>query len=71
MMVEVAMDVLAVVDQYAELHRNYIGLLERAEQSPSLETIVALARALGMRPSEMLMVVEVMYEQAPSPRPSQ
>lgn len=30
----------------AGLHRNYIGFLERAEQSPSLITMIRISRAL-------------------------
>lgn len=35
-------------------HRNYVGLLERAKQSPSLDTICRLAKALKVRPAELL-----------------
>jgi transcriptional regulator with XRE-family HTH domain len=37
------------------LHRTEISLLERCERSPRLETIVVLARALGLdSPGELL-----------------
>ncbi len=38
----------------AGLHRTYISLIERGQRGPKLETLVALARALGMTPSELL-----------------
>jgi ribosome-binding protein aMBF1 (putative translation factor) len=38
----------------AGLHRNYVGRLERAMQSPSLDRICDLARALGVKPAELL-----------------
>lgn len=40
--------------ELAELHRNYVGLLERGLQSPSLTTICRLAHALKVRPYELL-----------------
>lgn len=36
------------------LHRTEISLLERRKRSPRLETIVVLARALGLEPAELL-----------------
>jgi transcriptional regulator with XRE-family HTH domain len=38
----------------AGLHRNYVGILERARQSPSLDTLVRLAKALKVKPAELL-----------------
>jgi transcriptional regulator with XRE-family HTH domain len=40
--------------EMADLHRNYVGILERATQSPSLDAICKLARALKIRPAELL-----------------
>lgn len=37
-----------------ELHRTYVGSVERGERNPSLVNIVAIARALGLRASELL-----------------
>ncbi|HEV2974434.1 MAG TPA: helix-turn-helix transcriptional regulator [Solirubrobacteraceae bacterium] len=38
-----------------ELHRTEISLLERSKRSPRLETIVILAKGLGLSsPSELL-----------------
>ncbi len=39
-------------------HRTYVSLLERGLKSPSLQTIFELARALDIRPSELLARVE-------------
>jgi transcriptional regulator with XRE-family HTH domain len=41
-----------------ELHRTYLGLLERGLRSPSLGVIEALALALGMKPHELVRAVE-------------
>ncbi len=38
----------------AGLHRNYVGRLERAELSPTFEPLVAIARALGVEPAELM-----------------
>jgi transcriptional regulator with XRE-family HTH domain len=38
----------------AGLHRNYVGILERGVQSASLDAICKLARALKVRPAELL-----------------
>ena len=38
-----------------DLHRTEISLLERSKRSPRLETIVILARGLGLRSSGELL----------------
>ena len=38
----------------ASLHRTEISLLERGAREPRLSTIVRLARALGVTPTELL-----------------
>lgn len=40
--------------EIADLHRNYVGVLERGGQNPSLDAICKLARALKVRPAELL-----------------
>ncbi len=44
--------------EVAGIHRNYVGRLERAEQNPSLDLICTLARALKVRPAELLERVD-------------
>jgi transcriptional regulator with XRE-family HTH domain len=41
-----------------ELHRTYISLLERGKRIPSLTTIIQLAGALSVPPSEIVRRVE-------------
>lgn len=38
----------------ADLHRTYIGSLERSEKIPSLITIVKIARALNVNISDLI-----------------
>ncbi len=38
----------------AGLHRNYIGMIERAERNPTLSVIESLAKGLRTRPSELM-----------------
>lgn len=40
------------------LHRTYISLLERGKMSPTLNTLVKLAIALSVSPSEVVRLVE-------------
>jgi transcriptional regulator with XRE-family HTH domain len=39
-------------------HRNYVGQLERGEKSPSLNALFDFAGSFGMKPSELLRLVE-------------
>jgi transcriptional regulator with XRE-family HTH domain len=43
--------------EVADVHRTYVGMLERGEKSPTLGTVAAWARAFGLRPSELLREV--------------
>lgn len=43
---------------HAGLHRTYVGLLERGQQTPSLAVIEALAAVLKRRPSELIALTE-------------
>lgn len=36
------------------MHRTYISSVERAERNVSLETLFAIAEALGVEPSELV-----------------
>ena len=47
----------------AEVHRTYVSLIERGQKSPTLSVIVRLARALNIRPSELLRRAEMQFEQ--------
>ncbi len=40
--------------EMADLHRNYVGVLERGNQSASLDAICKLACALRVRPADLL-----------------
>ena len=42
----------------ANVHRTYIGDLESGRKSPTLDVIVALARALGLTGQELMGAVE-------------
>ena len=49
-------------EQLAEechLHRNYIGMVERGEQSPSLDATTAIASGLGLATSSLIARAEV------------
>ena len=37
----------------AGLHRNYVGFLERGERNAPAKTLITLARALGVRPTDL------------------
>jgi transcriptional regulator with XRE-family HTH domain len=38
----------------AELHRTYIGSIERAERNVSIDNIAKIARALKVKPTDLL-----------------
>jgi transcriptional regulator with XRE-family HTH domain len=42
----------------ADLHRTYVGAVERGERNISLNNILAIARALGISASQLLEGVE-------------
>lgn len=42
----------------AELERNFISMLELGQRQPTLTTIVKVAVALGVKPSEVVALVE-------------
>lgn len=42
----------------ADLHRTYIGAIERGERNVSLDNIIAIAHALGVSASQLLEGVD-------------
>ncbi len=42
----------------ADLHRNYVGLLERAQMTPSLTVVEKLAAALGVTMTKLIADIE-------------
>jgi transcriptional regulator with XRE-family HTH domain len=42
----------------SDLHRNYVGGVERGELNASLASIIKLAKGLGVAPSELLARAE-------------
>lgn len=42
----------------AGIHRTYVSLIERGRKSPTIAVIAKLAKALNVRPSELLRRVE-------------
>ena len=43
--------------ELADLHQNYVGGVERGERNIALSNIVALARALKVRPSKLFETI--------------
>ena len=44
------------------LHQTYVGLLERAERSPNLDTAKAIADALGVSLNKMIAEAEQIHK---------
>jgi transcriptional regulator with XRE-family HTH domain len=44
--------------ELADLHRNYVGGVERGERNVALLNIVALARALKVRPTKLIEAIQ-------------
>jgi transcriptional regulator with XRE-family HTH domain len=47
----------------ADIHRNYVGLLERGVRQPSLATIFYIADALNLTASDLVAKVEMYRKQ--------
>jgi transcriptional regulator with XRE-family HTH domain len=47
----------------ADLHRNYISLLERGMKSPTVDALARIANALEAEPSRLLSRAEAFAEQ--------
>jgi transcriptional regulator with XRE-family HTH domain len=41
----------------SDLHKNYISLLETGQRQPTITTIFAIAKALGIKPEELVAKV--------------
>jgi transcriptional regulator with XRE-family HTH domain len=54
--------------QLSQLHRNYIGGVERGELNPTLRTIQKLAAALELKPSQLLAAAERLAPRKTQPR---
>lgn len=46
----------------AEIERNFVSLIERGKNQPTIRIVFKLAFALGITPSAMLALVEDMLE---------
>ena len=44
--------------ELADLHTNFISLVERGKSAAAIDTLVSLAQALGRRPSQLLRAAE-------------
>lgn len=38
----------------ADLHHNYVGEIERGEKAATIDTLLKFAKALGVRPGDLL-----------------
>ena len=45
--------------ELADVHRNYIGLVERGDQNLTVDTLVRIAKALGNRSSTLLTDADI------------
>lgn len=52
----------AALAQLSGLHQTYVGLLERGERSPNLDTAKAIANTLGISLSKMITEAEQMQK---------
>jgi transcriptional regulator with XRE-family HTH domain len=41
----------------SDLHKNYISLLETGQRQPTITTVFSLAKALGIKPEELIAKV--------------
>ena len=55
----------AALAERSGLHQTYIGLLERAERSPNLDTAKAIADALGIPLGQLISEAEQISTQPP------
>jgi transcriptional regulator with XRE-family HTH domain len=48
----------AALAEMSGLHQTYVGLLERGERSPNLDTAKAIAKALGFSLAKLIIEAE-------------
>jgi transcriptional regulator with XRE-family HTH domain len=53
----------AALAEKSGLHQTYVGLLERGERSPNLDTAKAIANALGLTLAKMVTEAEQIQKQ--------
>lgn len=51
-----------LVSGLAGIGRTHLSAIERGERKPTLETFYRIARAMGMKPSALLMAIETENE---------
>ena len=51
----------AALAEKSGLHQTYIGLLERGERSPNLDTAKTIAEALGIPLSQLVIEAEKLF----------
>lgn len=44
--------------ELSNLHRNYIGQIERGEKSVTISTLIKICEALSIKPSNLLKIIE-------------
>lgn len=52
--------------ELAKLHRNFIGLIERGQTPPSVDSLFLIADALGITASELLRNTELLASEEAS-----
>lgn len=45
------------LSKLADLDRTYISLIERAERNPTVVTLIAICKALDVKPSKVLSMI--------------
>ena len=49
----------------AGLHVNHVSFIERAKTSASLQAIESIAKALNVKPSDLILSAEALVDEAP------
>ena len=56
----------AALARLSNLHQTYIGLLERGDRSPNVDTAKAIATALGCTLTQLIQEAETQFDAQPS-----